>query len=151
MLGNYKIRVNNEAESKEGQELFVKLGCFLGFVERLGMVCVCEGTVYTDRAEFFEEYDDCEEITLPQLRDMVSAHRNNADKSTPDYKQVIKYQSEDGMLFDTEEACVKYQSKCKLVNILEDNIYALRHEDGEEVLELMKEHKELFLDYLNNC
>lgn len=64
--------------------------------------------------------------------------------------QVIKYQSEDGELFDTEQECINYQSGRELVTILEDNIYALRHDDGYEVLELMKQHKELFLDYLQN-
>ena len=150
MLGNYKIRVNNEAESKEAQELFVKLGGFLGLVERLGIVCVCEGKVYTDRAEFFEDYDDCEEITLPQLLDMVSLESNGANKSTSAYKQVIKYQSEDGTLFDTEQECINYHNERKLVNLLEDNIYALRHEDGGDVLDLMKQHKDLFLEYLQN-
>lgn len=148
MLGNYKIRVNTEVESKEAQELFVKLGGFLGVVERFGIVCTCEGKIYTDRAEFFEEYDDCEEITLPQLRDMVSLYSNGANKSTPAYKQVIKYQSEDGRLFDTEQECINYHNERKLVNILEDSIYALRHEDGSEVLDLMKQYKELVLDYL---
>lgn len=150
MLGNYKIRVNTEAESKEALELFVKLGGVIGFVERFGMVCICEGKVYTDRAEFFYEYDDCEDITLPQLRDMVGLENNGANKSTPACKQVIKYQSEDGILFDTEQECINYHNERKLVNLLEDNIYALRHEDGSEVLDLMKQHKDLFLEYLQN-
>ena len=80
MLGNYKIRVNNESESKEAQELFVKLGGFIGVVKRLGMVCICEGKVYTDRDDFFEDYDDCEEITITQLREMVSAHRKQKEQ-----------------------------------------------------------------------
>ena len=66
-------------------------------------------------------------------------------------KQVIKYQSEDGKVFDTEQECIIYQKERKLVKILEDNVYALRHEDGDEVLQLMKDHKELFLEYLQNC
>lgn len=148
MLGNYKIRVNNEAESKEAQELFCVLGGSEDSCDRFGIVCLSGGKVYTDRVEFFEDYDDCEEITLPQLREMVSAHSNTVKKSTPAYKQVIKYQSEDGMLFDTEQECINYHNERKLVNLLEDNIYALRHEDGDEVLDLMKQHKELFLEYL---
>lgn len=63
--------------------------------------------------------------------------------------QVIKYQSEDGVLFDTEQECINYQSRCKLVTILEDDIYTI-DDVGYEVLKLMKHHKELFLDYLQN-
>lgn len=150
MLGNYKIRVNNEAESKEAQWLFCVLGGSEDSCDRFGIVCLSGGKIYTDRAEFFEEYDDCEEITLPQLRDTVSLYSNGANKSTSAYKQVIKYQSEDGTLFDTEQECINYQNERKLVTLLEDNIYALRYEDGCEVLDLMKQHKELFLEYLQN-
>lgn len=64
--------------------------------------------------------------------------------------QVIKYQSEDGVLFDTEQECINYQNGRELSALLEENIYSLRHEDGYEVLELMKQHKALFLDYLQN-
>lgn len=157
MLGNYKIRVNNEAESKEAQELFFELGykwcdgkrvqfCWMIylFVDEKGYI-----TINGNDDHFLSSKE--KEITLPQLRDMVSLESNGANKSTPSYKQVIKYQSEDGMLFDTEQECINYQNEHQLVNLLEDNIYALRHEDGGEVLDLMKQHKDLFLDYLNNC
>jgi len=72
MLGNYKIRVNNEAESKEAHELFCVLGGSEHICDKFGIVCLSGGKVYTDRVEFFEDYDDCEELTLPQLRDLVT-------------------------------------------------------------------------------
>lgn len=72
MLGNYKIRVNSEAESKEAQWLFCVLGGSEDSCDRFEIVCLSGGKVYTDRVEFFEHYDDCEEITLPKLRDLVT-------------------------------------------------------------------------------
>ena len=113
------------------------------------MVAVENNTIYPDFIEKWDKYVG-EELTLPQLRDMVSLYSNGANKSTPAYKQVIKYQSEDGTLFDTEQECINYHNERKLVNLLEDNIYALRHEDGGDVLDLMKQHKDLFLEYLQN-
>ena len=90
------------------------------------------------------------EYTLDEFREAVNMKFNTTEQCIT-CEKVIMYRSEDGTLFDTEEACVKYQYKYKLINILEDNVYALRHEDGEEVLDVMKEHKELFLSYSNNC
>ena len=75
-MSNYKIRVNNESESKEAQVLFFELGGSIDSCDRFGMVCLSDGRVYTDRVEFFEEYDDCEEITLHQLRDLVAQSKN---------------------------------------------------------------------------
>lgn len=151
MLGNYKIRVNNEAESKEAQELFEQLG-----FEKTGFSCdefpyylaTWEGGFSDYPLDSLNVSRARKQITLTQLRDMVGLDSNGANKSTPAYKQVIKYQSEDGMLFDTEQECINYHNERKLVNLLEDNIYALRHEDGGEVLDLMRQHKELFLEYL---
>lgn len=76
MFGNYKICVNNEAESEEAQELFKELNGCIGSNDRFGIVCLTDGRIYTDKLEFFEDYDDCEEITLPQLRNIVVLHRN---------------------------------------------------------------------------
>lgn len=157
MLGNYKIRVNNESESKEAQELFFELGYFwkIGDIFQEGINYIYSENYHGKRLSFSgtkETFDISEnkEINLPQLRDMVSLESNGVNKHTSAYKQVIKYQSEDGTLFDTEQECINYHNERKLVNILEDNIYALRHEDGSEVLDLMKQHKDLFLEYLQN-
>lgn len=74
MLGNYKIRVNNEAESKEAQELFEKLRYKPFNVKRVGMVAVEKNTIYPDFIENWDKYIG-DELTIPQLRDMVAAHR----------------------------------------------------------------------------
>lgn len=85
MLGNYKIRVNNKEESKEAQWLFCVLGGSEDSCDRFGIVCLSGGKVYTDRVEFFEDYGDCEELTLPQLRDLVVLHRNDMKDATHKY------------------------------------------------------------------
>ena len=82
---NYKVKVNNEAESKEAQWLFCVLGGSEHICDRFGIVCLSGGKVYTDRVEFFEDYDDCEELTLPQLRDLVVLHRNDVKDATHKY------------------------------------------------------------------
>ena len=162
MLGFYKIRVNSFDESKEAQELFFELGYYWAYAnigknfhyeeKDIFLFANSNGIIGTGLLKDIDYFNNSEakEITLPQLREMVSAHRNNVKKSKSAYKQVIKYQSEDGRLFDTEQECINYHNEREIVSLLEDNIYALRHEDGSEVLDLMKQHKELFLEYLQN-
>lgn len=87
-MENYKIKVNNEAESKEAQELFFELGYeWNGSGKevvswRLGLLftkdfqgknCLC----------YFDKDEDVmldgwvgKEITLPQLRDLVAQSKN---------------------------------------------------------------------------
>jgi len=82
-MENLKIRVNNEAESKEAQ----------GYFEDLGAVC-CSGLERNKNVNFLfmesgfltacklqENFDKskCKEITLPELRDLVVLKRNNRE------------------------------------------------------------------------
>lgn len=85
VMESYKIRVNNEAESKEAQELFVQLGykldSFFGKYEATtkwvlafadgSMGCASEALVEALR-----------EITFPQLRDLVVLKRNDVKDAT---------------------------------------------------------------------
>ena len=79
---NYKICVANEAESKEVQELFVALGGEVRLDDRVGIVCLTEGKIYTDDIKFYDAYGDCKELTIPQLRDMVVLKRNDVSDAT---------------------------------------------------------------------
>ena len=79
---NYKICVENEAESKEAQELFVALGGEVRLDDRVGIVCLTEGKIYTDDIKFYDAYGDCKELTIPQLRDMVVLKRNDVSDAT---------------------------------------------------------------------
>lgn len=95
MLGNYKIRVNSEDESKEAQELFFELGygwygdCkVVDYSEKIfGNHC---GWLVLWKPAYLKKTviqigcgtEDCEEITLPKLRDLVVLHRNNLNDAT---------------------------------------------------------------------
>lgn len=96
-MSNYKIKVNNEAESREAQELFFELGYQwngsgkevvswrLGLLftkEFQGKNCLC----------YFDKDEDVmldgwvgKELTLPELRDLVVLHRNDVNDATHKY------------------------------------------------------------------
>ena len=77
MMENYKIKVNNEAESKEAQELFFELGCY--WATGLGVKNLDAKFLYAKNnkitmgycSDNFSDSGSCE-LTLPQLRDLVA-------------------------------------------------------------------------------
>lgn len=89
-MQNYKIKVANEAESKEAQELLFELGYSWG--EEGKILVDIEGNNfianYLNTSHLFYSstvYIDVEknkQITLPQLRDLVVLHRNDSSYST---------------------------------------------------------------------
>ena len=91
-MENLKIKVNNEAESKEVQELFFELGygkgaCSAGNYPALIIAAIesrYQKTPYSSRATSLnhEAHSQYKEITLPELRALVSLHKNpiNMDK-----------------------------------------------------------------------
>jgi hypothetical protein len=86
-MENYKVRVANEAESKEAQELFFELGGKLHekTTDRFGLVVFVNGFVYVDRINFENYYTNtysAKEITIPQLRDLVVLKRNDPKDAT---------------------------------------------------------------------
>ena len=81
-MENYKVKVGSEAESKEAQELFVALGGEVRLDDRVGIVCLTEGKIYTDDIKFYDAYGDCKELTIPQLRGMVVLKRNDVSDAT---------------------------------------------------------------------
>lgn len=87
-MNDYKIKVNNEAESKEAQELFFELGyewrtcgkkINLWFKTNNHDLCTERGFICA--TEFFNE-NAGKEITLPQLRDIVVLKRNKIEDAT---------------------------------------------------------------------
>ncbi|MBJ9771391.1 hypothetical protein [Acinetobacter baumannii] len=81
-MDNYKIKVKDEAESKEAQELFVQLGYELFKSKRIGIVAAEDnGTVYPDVIWNWYAYEG-KELTLPQLRDLVVLKRNDVKDAT---------------------------------------------------------------------
>ncbi|EOW9593519.1 hypothetical protein [Acinetobacter baumannii] len=85
-MDNYKIKVNDEAESKEAQELFFELGyswlCCGKYYNRIGNYTFI--TAYPDEMLLRMGWggDADKEITLPQLRDLVVLKRNDVNDAT---------------------------------------------------------------------
>ncbi|HEO1775971.1 TPA: hypothetical protein VAM24_003841 [Acinetobacter baumannii] len=84
-MDNYKIKVNDEAESKEAQELFVQLG-----FEKTGFSCdefpcylaTWEGGFSDYVLDSLNISRERKELTLPQLRDLVVLKRNDVKDAT---------------------------------------------------------------------
>ncbi len=82
-MDNYKIKVNDEAESKEAQELFFELGyswlCCGKYYNRIGNYTFI--TAYPDEMLLRMGWgrDTDKELTLPQLRDLVVLNGKDAE------------------------------------------------------------------------
>ena len=84
MLDFYKIRVNNESESKEAQELLFELGYYWAFAnigknfhyeeKDIFLFANSGGIIATGMLKDIDYFNNSEakEITLPQLRDLVT-------------------------------------------------------------------------------
>lgn len=90
-MENLKIQVNNEAESREVQELFFELGAKWGHCGRdLAHLDAkyfhtdCMEIICTDDYEIFVEWDG-KETTLAELRDMVKPMKEYLNKTTHEY------------------------------------------------------------------
>lgn len=88
-MSNYKIKVNNEAESKEAQELFKQIGC--GVVNHIdsekGFIVASKGATNPLNFDYWCIVEN--EITLPQLRDLVVLHRNDMKDATHDSRTSV--------------------------------------------------------------
>lgn len=82
-MENYKVRVNNEAESKEAQELFFDLGASLGngdkhavLVPNIMALAVINGLInFVFNDVVFADIEQCKELTFHELRDLVVLKR----------------------------------------------------------------------------
>lgn len=105
-MESYKIRVNNEAESKEAQELFLSLGySWYGCGKYYNRIGGCTFiTAYQDEMLLRMGWggDTDKEITLPQLRDMVVLKRNDVKDANYRSKSVLDgfyFKSCDGVFY----------------------------------------------------
>ena len=76
-MENYKVRVTNEAESKEAQELYIALGATCG-VEQITSKWVC---LYNGQITFYDLLPnvDFKQVTIQHLRDLLVLKRNSID------------------------------------------------------------------------
>ena len=106
-MKNYKIKVNNEADSKEAQELFFELGYYCN--TGLGVNNLGAKFLYVKNSKItmgfcsgnFSDSNHCE-LTLPQLRDFVVLHRNDVKDAnyTCSGKPVLKLDTQDYKVWD---------------------------------------------------
>lgn len=96
-MGDLKIRVNNEDESEEVQELLFKLGYNLvnNIAYEKGFVVA---SLYSSGINF-DYYADVKEITLPELRDMVVLERNSITDATHEDGGNKFYKTKSGALY----------------------------------------------------
>ncbi|EPL8925196.1 hypothetical protein NNE38_003754 [Acinetobacter baumannii] len=84
-MDNYKIKVKDEAESKEAQELLKQLGFQEKGFTGIGLPCYL-ATWNGGYADYYfgslSEGRKREELTLPQLRDLVVLKRNDVKDAT---------------------------------------------------------------------
>lgn len=83
-MDNYKIKVKDEAESKEAQELFFELGYKLHEPGRARLHKVNWISSFDDGEICLDANDvtDHKELTIPQLRDLVVLKRNDVKDAT---------------------------------------------------------------------
>lgn len=114
-MENYKIRVNNEAESKEAQELFFELGyewhAHGKKVSYLDVIAAGDfGYLVAWKTGCFSEHiiqmgcgrEDAKEITLAELRDVVVLKRNDVKDANYRSKSVLDgfyFKSCDGVFY----------------------------------------------------
>ena len=106
MLGNFKIKVNNESESKEAQELFFELGYYwvtgtdVANFEAKFLFVKNNKITMSYCSDHFSDNNSCE-ITLNQLKDMVVLHRNDVNDATHEFVSGSKvYVSSDDVCYE---------------------------------------------------
>lgn len=123
-MKNYKIRVNNEAESKEIITLFIQLGYNDAKSDRFGFVYTSGGQIGCDQLMHWDYYSDrigFQEITLPQLHDLVVLYRN--DVNDANYSLAVASDRPDYPVFKSSESIFYTYSdnnkrwvECKSIN-----------------------------------
>ncbi|MEG2271497.1 MAG: hypothetical protein RSC05_04430 [Acinetobacter sp.] len=117
-LGDYKIKVTTEAESKEAQELFNQI---LGLTDIFDVSSkwVCS---YYDAVLFYDLLPNYEfkELTLPQLRDLVVLHRNDVSDATHIGKYCGDfYVTSDGVIYGWNDIDAWERSSATTMDIIE--------------------------------
>ena len=102
-MNNYKIKVNDEAESKEAQDLFFELGCewrdSKKDISNLDAVYIyADDEILTFGFNEFNFRGSANtELTLPQLRDLVVLHRKDVKDATHTDGERKGFLSSDGV------------------------------------------------------
>ena len=118
-LGNYKIKVTTEAESKEVISPLIQLGYKAGKIDRLGFVCTDNGLIYAESMEHWDSYEG-KILTLPQLRDFVVLHRNDVKDANYTGKYCGDfYVTSDGVIYGWNDIDAWERNSATTMDIIE--------------------------------
>ena len=148
-MKDLKIRVNNEAESKEAQELFFELGYkwFSGGnqVQHLKQSCsssfgylvAWSSGCFTDVIQCGCGNEDAKKITLPELRDLVVLKRNdvgdaNAFRHDNDVKYYIT--SDNKYYYFSDIPTFQWTESCNDIDYLEKHVKPIEKKEMKEYL-----------------
>ncbi|QNY18242.1 hypothetical protein IC765_19525 (plasmid) [Acinetobacter seifertii] len=160
-MDNYKIKVNDEAESKEAQELFFELGYVWADTKcqtpmKFTTSCIYSGFEDGELCrDYYDENPDHQELTIPQLRDLVVLKRNDVkDANCIDKKREAWYLASDGtyyawqyrkLCWDTEsDACVEAHDIKPITQPQDPALIS-----GAEALRALADGKEVEYNWLN--
>ncbi|MFI8146072.1 hypothetical protein [Acinetobacter sp. ABJ_C5_2] len=110
-MDNYKIKVKDEAESKEAQELLFKLGYVWADTKcqtpmKFTTSCIYSGFEDGELCcDYYDENPNHQELTLPQLRDLVVLKRNDindANWETEGGDQIFKDSNNKSYIYRTD-------------------------------------------------
>lgn len=144
LMNNYKVKVNNEAESREAQELFFELGASWCFGKEINedlphnreIVLHNSGTqLFWAHVYEHKNFDDAKEITLPQLKDMVVLKRNNI-------KDATHTDQDDWKWYIGAKSYVWNTGNAGQLNRWDESHLRLDHVDLKPIEKLMKEYLE---------
>lgn len=149
---NYKIKVANEVESKEAQELFFQLGFIKGTCSysRYPKLVVTDKGDSTGAPLGYYLSSECKEVSFAQLRDLVVLKRNLIEDATHENSFFCYIELSDGWYFfdmdvrkwlrstggkpeyyeklkpiekkEMKEYLIKINGAYKLCNLLEDDV-----------------------------
>lgn len=114
-LGDFKIKVNSEAESREIQRLLFKLGCGwysggrdLRYTDKPYIYKENKGLSYGSNKETFNT-ENVEEVTLEQLRKFVEQSARSTEQPNNSTEEEQQVQQENSLNENLEESLVKYE------------------------------------------
>ncbi len=156
-MENLKIRVDNDAESREAQELFFELGytwsggnqvqhlkqsCSSSF----GYLVAWSSGCFTDVIQCGCGNEDAKEITLPELRDLVVLKRNSIDDATHkgSITDNVYYVSSDEEVYRFESSAWCFSTvPIAYLKPIEKPMkeYLRKNNDGEYILEVTDERE----------
>lgn len=129
-MDNYKIKVKDEAESKEAQELFFALGAKradgttnVWSSPTVYGLLIWDGLLNYVFADSVFDDSNAKELTLPQLRDLVVLKRNDVkDANKTNSDNGLYFLSSDNVIYRWEEKWVR-----SILNDSEDYNLVIKH------------------------